>query len=99
MTRLFTARVGSESVRGRQEFPASVVFQTPPVAAPAYMVSGFSGSIASAFIRPPTFVGPSASQPAAPAIGYPGIVRIRAAAVRYRSAGSGPGPFQRLARK
>src|SRR5262245_12986836 len=47
------------SVKGAQVLPSSVVFQTPPSAAPMYIVPGFVGSAAIAVARPAPLVGPS----------------------------------------
>ena len=43
------------SVSGVQLWPPSVVFHTPPSAAPAYTTSGFRGSTARAEMRPENF--------------------------------------------
>ena len=42
--------------------PASVLRQSPPLAAAAYIVSGARGSRASEVIRPPMLVGPISRQ-------------------------------------
>src|SRR5215469_3098894 len=59
-----TARAPTErslisSVNDAQALPSSVVFQTPPSAAPIYIVPGFVGSAAIAVARPAPLVGPS----------------------------------------
>src|ERR1041385_5878917 len=52
------------SVSGVQEVPPLMLFQTPPCAAPTYMMSGLVGSMAIAVTRPasppPIGAGPSA---------------------------------------
>jgi hypothetical protein len=65
-----TLRFGSRSSSGIQVPPPSTVFQTPPSAAPAYIVLGEVGSMTRALVRPPMLPGPSgfhASDPAAAA--------------------------------
>ena len=53
-----TARDGSSCQSGNHVSPPSMDLWTPPEAAPAYMISGFAGWIASARTRPPTLRGP-----------------------------------------
>ena len=45
-----------------QVAPPSIVFQTPPVTAPAYIMLGFCGLITRLRVLPPTFPGPSEVQ-------------------------------------
>src|SRR5574341_760792 len=53
--------MGQSLLRHAQFVPRSVVFHAPPVAAVAYMIRGFVGSMAISFIRPPSLtpIGPS----------------------------------------
>src|ERR1035438_9263896 len=56
-------RTGKRSVRGFHVLPPSVVFQTPPVTAPAYMTNGLVGSIRILRVLPPMFPGPRLVHP------------------------------------
>src|SRR5262252_7580296 len=53
-----TARSLIASVSGDHVLPSSVVFHTPPSAAPIYIVPGLVGSAARAVARPAPLVGP-----------------------------------------
>src|SRR3954468_24455443 len=61
-TRQLTAMFAMKSLRGAQDAPPFVVFQTPPATPAAYIVLGVTGSIISARVRPPTLPGPSPCQ-------------------------------------
>src|SRR5215204_5381222 len=57
-----------ESVRFLHVSPLSVVFQTPPLFATAYMVPVAVGCTASEFMRPAPFDGPADTQVVAAAV-------------------------------
>src|SRR2546421_12101245 len=66
--------------------PASVLRHTPPVAAPAYTVSGRTGSTTRSVTRPPTLAGPSGCHEAAARPAARGAAAARTAwscAARY----------------
>ena len=60
-----TAMFGRKSVTEIHDAPPSIVFQTPPETAAAYMMSESCGSMSSARVRPPTLPGPRNCQPRA----------------------------------
>src|SRR5713226_7274292 len=76
------------SVSGSQELPPSVVFQTPPDTAPAYMMLVLAGLMTRLRVRPPMVLGPSETQ--VPRLAARGIASACRLAVRYRSVFSSP---------
>src|ERR1041385_8017266 len=57
-----TAMLGRKSVVANHDAPPSIVFQTPPETAPAYITLESLGSMSSARVRPPTLPGPRKRQ-------------------------------------
>src|SRR3954451_16553461 len=74
-----TEASGLPSKTHDHERPSSVVFHTPPLAAPTHLTAGLSSTTAREVMRPPIVAGPM-PRATTPGVGSGGVRRARGAA-------------------